>query len=89
MSFLQRLLNRYIPTVKAEDGEDELIDPQKILRERCALKDYCKQLHEKLNTCNDRVNSRTKTEETCLEELIDYVECVDHCVAEKLFSKLK
>lgn len=46
-------------------------------------------LQEKLNTCNDRVNSRTKTEETCLEEILDYVQCVDHCVAHTLFSKLK
>ncbi|XP_031847084.1 ubiquinol-cytochrome c reductase 11 kDa subunit [Nomia melanderi] len=87
MSFLQSFLTRYIPTVKAED--DELIDPQKVLREKCSRKSECKTLQDKLNTCNDRVNSRTQTEETCLEELIDYVECVDHCVAETLFSKLK
>lgn len=30
MSFLQSFLQRYMPTVKAE--EEELIDPQKILR---------------------------------------------------------
>lgn len=30
MSFLQNFLQRYMPTVKAE--EEELIDPQKILR---------------------------------------------------------
>ncbi|XP_078039017.1 ubiquinol-cytochrome c reductase 11 kDa subunit [Augochlora pura] len=89
MSFLQSLLNRYIPTVKAEDDEAELVDPQKVLKEKCSQKPTCTSLQEKLNTCNDRVNSRSKTEETCLEELIDYVECVDHCVAETLFSKLK
>lgn len=46
-------------------------------------------MQDKLNTCNDRVNSRKETEETCMEELIDYVECIDHCVAKTLFTKLK
>lgn len=31
MSFLQSFLQRYMPTVKAEE-EEEVIDPQKILR---------------------------------------------------------
>jgi hypothetical protein len=36
---------------------------------------------EKLNTCNSRVSSKTKTAETCVEEMIDYMHCVDHCVS--------
>ncbi|XP_043250555.1 cytochrome b-c1 complex subunit 6, mitochondrial-like [Colletes gigas] len=87
MSFLQSFFNNLIPVVKADD--EELVDPQKVLREQCAIKAKCHTMKEKLDTCNDRVNSRTETQETCLEELIDYVECVDHCVAETLFSKLK
>lgn len=39
--------------------------------------------------CNDRVNSRSKTTETCAEELVDYVSELDHCVSHHLFSKLK
>ena len=89
MSFLESFFKRYIPTVKAEDEEAELVDPQKVLREKCADRPKCANIQEKLTACNDRVNSKSKTEETCLEELIDYVECVDHCVAETLFSKLK
>ncbi|XP_076623903.1 ubiquinol-cytochrome c reductase 11 kDa subunit [Colletes latitarsis] len=87
MSFLQSVFNNLIPVVKADD--EELVDPQKALREKCAIKSACYSMKEKLDTCNDRVNSRSQTQETCLEELIDYVECVDHCVAETLFSKLK
>lgn len=30
--------------------------------------------------CNDRVNSRKQTEETCHEEVIHYFHCLDHCV---------
>lgn len=78
-----------MPTVKADDEEEELVDPQKILREQCQQLPKCASLQEKLNTCNDRVTSRSNTEETCLEEMIDYVECVDHCAAKTLFSKLK
>ncbi|XP_020293261.1 cytochrome b-c1 complex subunit 6, mitochondrial-like [Pseudomyrmex gracilis] len=89
MSIIQDFFKRYLPAVKADEGEEELVDPQTKLRETCSQQAKCTNLQEKLNTCNDRVNSRTKTEETCLEELIDYVECVDHCVAKTLFSKLK
>ncbi|EFN69930.1 Cytochrome b-c1 complex subunit 6, mitochondrial [Camponotus floridanus] len=80
---------RYLPIVKADDGEEELVDPQKVLREQCSQEEKCSNLQKKLTTCNDRVNSRSHTEETCLEELIDYVQCVDHCAAKTLFSKLK
>ncbi|XP_029166387.1 cytochrome b-c1 complex subunit 6, mitochondrial-like [Nylanderia fulva] len=87
MSIVQNFFKRYLPVVKADD--EELVDPQKVLREECALEAKCVNLQEKLNTCNDRVNSRSNTEETCLEELLDYVQCVDHCVSKTLFSKLK
>ncbi|GAB1861640.1 Cytochrome b-c1 complex subunit 6 [Camponotus japonicus] len=80
---------RYLPIVKADEGEEELVDPQKVLREQCSQQEKCSNLQQKLTTCNDRVTSRSHTEETCLEELIDYVQCVDHCVAKTLFSKLK
>ncbi|XP_017755571.1 PREDICTED: cytochrome b-c1 complex subunit 6, mitochondrial [Eufriesea mexicana] len=87
MYFLQDFLKRYMPIVKAE--EEELIDPQKVLRERCSKQSTCADLQKQLDTCNNRVNSKTQTEETCMEELLDYVECVDHCVAKTLFSKLE
>ncbi|EZA50561.1 hypothetical protein DMN91_003656 [Ooceraea biroi] len=90
MSIVQDFFKRYLPVVKADEAEEEeLVDPQKVLREECSKETKCANFQQKLMTCNDRVNSRTKTEETCLEELIDYVGCVDHCVAKTLFSKLK
>ncbi|KAK0183197.1 hypothetical protein PV327_001262 [Microctonus hyperodae] len=89
MSFIQNFVARFVPIVKADDEEAELVDPQKVLRESCAEKPNCVKFHTRLTTCNDRVNSRKATEETCLEELIDYVSCVDHCVSHDLFSKLK
>ncbi|KAG7197963.1 hypothetical protein KM043_016198 [Ampulex compressa] len=89
MSFFRAFVDSFIPVLKADDEEEELVDPQKVLREECAKEQKCVNMREKLDTCNDRVNSRSNTEETCLEEILDYVQCVDHCVAKTLFSKLK
>ncbi|RWS25181.1 cytochrome b-c1 complex subunit 6-like protein [Leptotrombidium deliense] len=74
--------------VKAEEEEEELVDPQEVLREDCTKK-HCMKLKEKLEQCNNRVNSKKQTSESCFEEVIDLFHCVDHCVAETLFSKLK
>lgn len=60
-----------------------------LLQEKCAEVPKIAAYYEKLQTCNDRVNSRTKTEETCAEELFDYMDALNNCVAQTLFSKLK
>lgn len=73
---------------RAEEEEVELVDPQEVLREECK-QSKCQSLAERLETCNARVSSRKKTTETCYEELIDLMHCVDHCAAKTLFSKLK
>ncbi|KAF7993276.1 hypothetical protein HCN44_006336 [Aphidius gifuensis] len=89
MAFIQKFMASLVPTVKADEEEAELVDPQKVIREECSLQPKCAKLQDKLTTCNDRVNSRKQTAETCLEEILDYVHCVDHCAAKTLFSKLK
>ncbi|EFA05661.1 cytochrome b-c1 complex subunit 6, mitochondrial [Tribolium castaneum] len=79
-----------LPKVKAQDEEDEeLVDPQQVLRDKCNETEHCQKLHEKYQACNDRVNSRSKTTENCSEELFDWLHAVDHCVTKDLFSKLK
>uniref|UniRef100_A0A1L8E1M2 Cytochrome b-c1 complex subunit 6 n=2 Tax=Nyssomyia neivai TaxID=330878 RepID=A0A1L8E1M2_9DIPT len=77
-----------LPKVHAQDDE-ELVDPQHVLREQCAQKPKVEALFSKYQECNDRVNSRSKTTETCTEELFDYLHELDHCVTHTLFSKLK
>ena len=77
-----------LPRVRCEEEEPELVDPQTVLREECKAK-HCEKYDVKLQTCNDRVNSRTQTAESCFEELLDLFHCVDHCVAKDLFKKLK
>uniref|UniRef100_A0A1A9W882 Ubiquinol-cytochrome C reductase hinge domain-containing protein n=1 Tax=Glossina brevipalpis TaxID=37001 RepID=A0A1A9W882_9MUSC len=76
-----------LPVVKADD--EELVDPKAMLREQCNKKAHINALYNKYQECNDRVNSRSKTLENCMEEIIDYVAELDHCVAHSLFSKLK
>lgn len=77
-------------SMSQEKGEDgELQDPIDELREKCAQSPEAVKYFQKLEECNSRVESKSETEETCWEELHDYVHKVDHCVAHSLFSKLK
>ncbi|XP_037956245.1 cytochrome b-c1 complex subunit 6, mitochondrial-like [Teleopsis dalmanni] len=81
-----------VPVLRAEEEtaeEEELVDPQTSLREKCATHGNTESLYNKYQECNDRVNSKSKTTETCMEELFDYVAELDHCVAHSLFAKLK
>lgn len=54
------------------------------LKEKCGQTKECAALMEKLTACNDRVASKSETTETCVEELTDYLHCVDHCVCNLL-----
>ncbi|XP_051868112.1 cytochrome b-c1 complex subunit 6, mitochondrial isoform X1 [Pristis pectinata] len=72
-----------------DEEEEELVDPITTIREQCEQNEKCVQLRSRLDTCTERVNSRSQTEETCTEELFDFLHARDHCVAEQIFSKLK
>ncbi|KAH9495139.1 hypothetical protein Btru_018470 [Bulinus truncatus] len=76
---------------KEEEKEEsaELVDQLVQLRETCAEKEECVKYKHKLDECTARVESRSKTSETCAEELMDFMHCVDHCASKCLFSKLK
>ncbi|RWS11093.1 cytochrome b-c1 complex subunit 6-like protein [Dinothrombium tinctorium] len=87
--FSQNLIQRrFVVRAEDEEEEEETVDPQEVLREECTT-DHCKKYKEKLDECNARVNSRKNTAETCMEEVIDFMHCLDHCAAKSLFSKLK
>ena len=51
------------------------------IREACAQKPEALAYFAKLEECNSRVESRSKTTEQCNEELYDYIHKVDHCVS--------
>ena len=100
----ENIVEKFIPTVKAEDedepeepeeeeeeeeeDEEDLIDPAVEIKEKCA-EDHCLKYKNRLDECNDRVTSKENTTETCLEEILDFYHCVDHCAGDKIFAKVK
>ena len=56
-------------------------DPIDPIREKCEAKPEAQKYFEKLEECNSRVESKSKTEESCAEELYQYIHHVDHCVS--------
>jgi len=55
-------------------------DPLTKLKELCSEDHACEQAKHRLQECTDRVNSKPWTKETCNEELLDFLHCVDECV---------
>merc|ERR1712071_178816 len=81
---------RRLKNAEEEAEEDaDLVDPMVTIKEKCTQTKACASLFEKLTTCNARVASKTETTETCVEEESDFLHCVDHCLAPKLFKHLK
>merc|ERR1711963_965969 len=70
-----------------EAEEEEMVDPQDTKKESCAAE--CSSYKAKLDACNDRVSGAEGSEETCEEELFDFLHCVDSCVSKGLFNQLK
>jgi hypothetical protein len=52
------------------------------LKELCGEDHACETFKHRLQECTDRVNSKPWTKETCNEELLDFLHCVDECVSE-------
>ncbi|XP_033884342.1 cytochrome b-c1 complex subunit 6, mitochondrial-like [Acipenser ruthenus] len=72
-----------------EEEEEDMVDPLVTIRSKCEQTEHCVHLREKLETCEARVNSRSNTAEDCTEELFDFLHARDHCVAHKIFNKIK
>ncbi|CAI4221752.1 unnamed protein product [Auanema sp. JU1783] len=70
-----------------EEPLDPEADQLTQFRERCA--DHVSDLKAVLDECNDRVNSKNETEETCHQEMMDYVHHLDECAMPKAFKSLK
>ena len=64
-----------------EEDEEELEDPREKILEGCNESPKCAKAKLELDTCNQRVGSKSSTEETCVQELFDFMECADHCVS--------
>lgn len=70
-------------------ADEEIVDPLSVRREKCQQDAKCLKLKLRLDKCSKRVEKAKEPSETCFEEIIDYVNCVDHCAMHGLFSKLK
>jgi len=71
-----------------EEDEEDLIDPATEIKEKCA-DGACLTYKTRLDECNERVTSKTKTSETCFEEILDFYHCVDSCAAPQIFQHVK
>ncbi|XP_029309529.1 cytochrome b-c1 complex subunit 6, mitochondrial-like [Cottoperca gobio] len=72
-----------------EEEEEDMVDPLETIRAKCEQTEHCVHYKERLETCETRVTSRSKTAEECTEELFDFLHARDHCVAHKLFHNVK
>ncbi len=75
------LIRTFLARVLFPYKEEDPVDHQEVLREKCSELVSCAKLQEMLDSCNERVGGRSNTTETCEEELFDFVHCVDHCVS--------
>uniref|UniRef100_A0A8C2LBQ6 Ubiquinol-cytochrome C reductase hinge domain-containing protein n=1 Tax=Cricetulus griseus TaxID=10029 RepID=A0A8C2LBQ6_CRIGR len=73
---------------KEEEEEEELVDPLTTVREQCEQLEKCVKARERLELCDKHVFPNTD-EKDCTEELFDFLYARDHCVAHKLFNRLK
>lgn len=70
-------------------SDEEIVDPLVTARAKCVEKPECLKLQQRLDRCTRRVTKNAgKTEENCFEEVIDFIQCVDHCAMHGLFKKL-
>ena len=74
---------------EAPADEEDPVDPMDTLREACGKTKHCSELMEIFEKCEERVKSKSHTEETCAEELLDFFHCQDECMAKDLFKHLK
>merc|ERR1740139_247257 len=76
------------PEEEEEEEEEDLIDPAEAIKENCGTT-ACTKYKGRLEECNARVEGKSKTTETCFEEILDFYHCVDHCAADEIFKHLK
>ena len=85
----QRMLTGSGDPKEEEEEEEELVDPLTTVREQCEQLEKCVKARERLELCDERVSSRSQTEEDCTEELLDFLHARDHCVSQPKVQKGK
>merc|ERR1711972_861869 len=72
-----------------EDDEEEMVDPLEVVREQCNSNPTGKALAAELKKCTERVEADEETEETCTQELFDFLAARDACVGAQFKSIVK
>merc|ERR1712055_308991 len=70
-----------------DEEEEEMIDPLETVRAACNAKPAGVAFAAELQKCTERVEADEETEETCTQELFDFLLHRDHCVKDK-FSQI-
>ncbi|KAJ2854710.1 ubiquinol--cytochrome-c reductase subunit 6 [Coemansia erecta] len=70
-----------------EEEEEDPEDPAPAIREACGESLACKSLKHHLEECATRVEEGSK--ESCAEEFLHFLHCVDQCAVPKIFAALK
>ncbi|KAJ2727122.1 ubiquinol--cytochrome-c reductase subunit 6 [Coemansia sp. Benny D115] len=69
------------------EAEAEAEDPAPAIKEACGNSLACKSLKHHLEECAARVEEGSK--ESCAEEMLHFLHCVDECAVPKIFATLK
>ncbi|KAI0496054.1 hypothetical protein KFK09_022361 [Dendrobium nobile] len=81
------LMRRVVNRTYSMWADEELVDPKKYLEERCKPK-CVKRLFD-YQACVKRIDEDETGHKHCTGQYFDFWHCIDKCVAEKLFEKLK
>ncbi|KAJ2072106.1 ubiquinol--cytochrome-c reductase subunit 6, partial [Coemansia sp. S155-1] len=69
-----------------EEEEEDAVDPADKIKEDCGETLHCKSLKHHLDECAARVDDGSK--ESCAEEFLHFLHCVDKCAVPQIFAKL-
>merc|ERR1712228_463986 len=72
-----------------DEDEEEMIDPLDLAREDCNKRPAGVAFAAEMPKCTERVEADEETEETCTQELFDFLKHRDECVKSKFSSIVK
>ncbi|KAJ2742951.1 ubiquinol--cytochrome-c reductase subunit 6 [Coemansia sp. BCRC 34301] len=70
-----------------EEEEEECVDPADAIKAACKETLHCRSLNHHYEKCAARVEEGSK--ESCAEEFLHLMHCIDKCAVPQIFSKFK
>ncbi|RYQ82744.1 hypothetical protein Ahy_B10g101312 [Arachis hypogaea] len=84
---LPEFLGITLEELEMDRADEEPVDQKKYLEESCKPK--CVKALLEYQACVKRIQGDETGNKHCTGQYFDYWSCIDKCVAQKLFSKLK